>query len=191
MASPGSSSPRRCRRWGIGYGRRSIAGHGGKRQGAGRPTDAAREQKRTAGAQAIQRFAEQALKDLDDLYQAQKQLALGIYYEGCSACSKEVGKCRCKEGPSRVRVYQLPPNQKAGAELIAQAKGKAATAQQVQQETQITVSLGCRKCGGYDPLVPRPAAKRERDAEDGGGRVDGAGAEGAENAGEVGEAAGV
>lgn len=138
-----------------------MAGHGGRREGAGRPTDAAREEKRTAGAKAVQRFSEQAFKDLDALYEAQKQLALGVWYEGCGKCQKDLKECRCKGGPQEVRIYKAPPHQRAGAELIAHAKGRAAVAQQSALETQITVSLGCRKCGGYEPLIPRPKGDKE------------------------------
>lgn len=137
--------------------------HGGRRAGAGRPTEAAREEKRTAGAKAVQQFSERALKDLNELYEAQKQLAIGAYYEGCSKCNKQVSECRCKGGPVMVKVYQQLPHQRAGAELINQAKGKAATAQQVQTETHISVSLGCKRCGGYEPLIPRPKDGKEPD----------------------------
>lgn len=155
-----------------------MAGHGGKRIGAGRPTDAAIEQKKGAGAAAIARFTERALKDLDELYDAQKALALGVWYEGCSRCEKPKKECHCRErrgeAPLTIKVYKQLPHQKAGETLLSHTKGRAAVAQQVQQETTIILRLGCDKCG---TAIPRPPKKKEK-ADDGAtiSEADGAGA---------------
>lgn len=142
-----------------------MPGHGGKRTGAGRPTDAAIEAKKSAGSEAIQRFSEQAFADLDKLYEAQRDLALGVWYEGCSRCEKPKKECHCRERrgepPLTIKVYQQLPHHGAGELLISQAKGKAAVAQQVQTETQIILRLGCDKCG---TAIPRPPKKEKIDA---------------------------
>lgn len=137
--------------------------HGGKREGAGRKSDAERAAIKNASSQRLAQFADKALRDLDAIYEAQKDLALGIYFEGCEMCARELGKCKCKEGPVGVRIYRRPPDQRAGAELLQHAKGRAAQAQQVQAETDIRVELGCRKCGATDPVIPRPPQKRGKD----------------------------
>lgn len=139
---------------------------GGARAGAGRKSNAEREAIKNASSERLQKFAERSLADLEAFYEANRDLALGIYFEGCEVCAKELARCRCKEGPSAVRIYRQPPDQRALAVAIEHAKGRAAQAAQVQQETQITVTLGCRKCGGYDPVIPRPKVKG---AESGGG----------------------
>lgn len=140
-----------------------MAGHGGVRKGAGRPTDAAIEQKKGAGAAAIARFTERALKDLDELYDAQKALALGVWYEGCSRCEKPKKECHCRErrgeAPLTIKVYKQLPHQKAGETLLSHTKGRAAVAQQVQQETTIILRLGCDRCG---TAIPRPPKKKEK-----------------------------
>lgn len=121
---------------------------GGRQPGGGHPTNAAVESKRAASAEAIARFSDRAFEDLDAVYEAQRDLALGVYYLGCLTCAKPPSKCRCKEvwheegedgEPTFVRVYREPPNQKAGAELIAHTKGRAAQAAVIQQETQIVL----------------------------------------------------
>lgn len=145
---------------------------GGRREGAGRKTNAEREAIRNATTEKLERFAKKSLADLDAIYEAQKALALGLYYEGCMACAKPVKKCRCKEGPQAVRIYQEPPNQKAGKDLMEHAKGRAAQAAQVQHETQITVSLGCKKCGNTEPLIPRPKARSKEEESDLSGTID-------------------
>lgn len=129
--------------------------HGGRREGAGGKTREAIEAAKSAGSDALKRFTSKAFKDLDALYQAQKDLALGYYYEGCGLCEKPLDKCRCKEGPAGIRIYKAPPNQRAGAELIQHTKGRAAVAATVQADTTILLSLGCPKCGTSIPRPPK------------------------------------
>jgi hypothetical protein len=136
--------------------------HGGRREGAGGVTREAQEAKKSAGSEALKRFTSKAFKDLDALYQAQKDLALGYYYEGCDQCEKPLDKCKCLASTKKaIRVYKAPPNQRAGAELIQHTKGRAAVAQQVQADTTILLSLGCLKCG---TSIPRPPKRGKADA---------------------------
>ena len=90
------------------------------------------------------------LQDLPKLYDAALDLATGIYYEGCAVCEKEREKCRCREGCQSIRIYRRTPDPKSVAELIAHAKGRAATAEVLQPDTQITI---------VHPHVPRPPVK--------------------------------
>lgn len=128
---------------------------GGRRAGAGHPTAAAAAAKKEPKQDEVARFQERALGDLDRLYDAALDLALGVFYEGCGHCKREVESCICRK-PEPVRIYRQRPNAKALGDIISHIKGRPAQAQQAQAESSFT--LICR--------APRPPLKKRKGAED-------------------------
>lgn len=122
---------------------------GGRRPGAGRPTNAALELKRSPGSEEQQAFVLGAQAALPEALLILTEMARGIYYEGCSRCKKAVSLCAC-EVPAATRIYQKPPDRQALEILVEHGRGRAAQAAQAAQDTSIT--LVCN--------VPRPAGAR-------------------------------
>lgn len=123
--------------------------HGGKRTGAGRPTDASREAKKNEAQARLGKLQARALADADRIYDALLDLAVGCFYEGCVNCEQPL-PCKCRKRGEGVRIYKRLPCQRAGSDLWQHIKGRAAVAPQVQQDSTIILRLGG---------VPRPKAK--------------------------------
>lgn len=120
------------------------------KRGPGRPTRAETEARKQSGASALARFHNLALNDLDDYYQALRRLALGVWYEGCSTCSKPLDTCQCRQ-PLGVSVYQQIPDRNVLMFLAEQATGKATQKTQATPDTEIIIQHS----------VPRPGMRPE------------------------------
>lgn len=112
-----------------------MAGRGGRRAGAGAPTDAATAAKVKAAQSAASRFQERAAQDFERIYDALADLAFGVWVQDVD-----------HEGEV-TRVYQRIPDRGALQTLIDHLKGRAAVASVTQPDTTITFIAG---------HVPRP-----------------------------------
>lgn len=119
-----------------------MAGRGGRRVGAGAPTDAATTAKVKAAQSAASRFQERAAADFDRIYNALADLAFGVWVQDVGIDGK-------------VRVYQRIPDRGALQTLIEHLKGKAAVAAVSQPDQSITF------IAGHVPRPPKEKTKQE------------------------------
>jgi len=123
-----------------------VAGKGGRRPGAGRPTAAAVAAR--SQAPEAEEFVEGARALLPEALETLKLLGMGIWVQGCAKCRKCVEDCVCLE-PASVRIYRKPPDRQALEILVEHGRGRAAQVQQQAAETQIIVQSA----------IPRPPAR--------------------------------
>jgi hypothetical protein len=124
---------------------------GGRREGAGHPTNAQVRERKAAQARDTATFTRKAVAALGHNFEKLQELADGIYVE------------QTTEDGTR-RVYKKAPDRQAIMFLVEHGRGKAAQAVAVQQETTINIVSHVPRPQAVAP-IPKEAEAPDEESE--------------------------